>query len=264
MPNQGSIVVAKFEGVSGKARVRVVPSLPYVNDFEKLPDGVVPGGWVNTQGKYVIKTVKGNKVLAKVNDKASPLFAIGNAYITLSTARDYTIECDVQGSKVGDDLPDMGIVANRYTLILAGNLQKLRLVSWDALPRVDKTVQFDWQPDTWYRLKLTTEMQNGKGVIRGKAWPADQKEPAEWTVELNDSRPIPEGSAALYGYVQGVLDNRPGTEIYYDNLRITPNQAAGKGAGEAKSAEALPRQEVDASRMVVARPLFPRIWRLRR
>ena len=264
LPNQGSIVVAKFEGVSGKARVRVVPSLPYVNDFEKLPDGVVPGGWVNTQGKYVIKTVKGNKVLAKVNDKASPLFAIGNAYITLSTARDYTIECDVQGSKVGDDLPDMGIVANRYTLILAGNLQKLRLVSWDALPRVDKTVQFDWQPDTWYRLKLTTEMQNGKGVIRGKAWPADKKEPAEWTVELNDSRPIPEGSAALYGYVQGVLDNRPGTEIYYDNLRITPNQAAGKGAGEAKRAEALPRQEVDASRMVVARPLFPRIWRLRR
>src|SRR5262249_1575113 len=105
MPNQGSIVVAKFDGVVGKARVRVAPVLPYFTDFEKVPDGAVPGGWVNTQGKFVVKTVNGNKVLAKVNDKASPLIAIGNAYITTPTAKDYTIECDVQGTKVGDELP---------------------------------------------------------------------------------------------------------------------------------------------------------------
>ena len=203
-------------------------------------------------------------------DTVRALVAIGNGYITLSTAKDYTIECDVQGSKVGDDLPDMGIVANRYTLILAGNLQKLRLVSWDALPRVDKTVQYDWKPDTWYRMKLTTEMQAGKGVIRGKAWPADQQEPAEWTVELTDSLPIPEGSAALYGYVQGVLDKRPGTEIYYDNLRITPNKAVGADKdipnvkAPAKGADLAPLQIVGAEPMFAARPLFPRLWRLRR
>ena len=79
---------------------------------------------LRTQGKFVIKTINGNKVLAKVNDKPSPLIAIGNAYITVPTAKDYTIECDVQGSKAGDNLPDMGIVANRYSLVLAGNLQK--------------------------------------------------------------------------------------------------------------------------------------------
>jgi outer membrane protein assembly factor BamB len=224
VPNQGSIVVGKFDGIAGMARVRVVPSLPYGNDFEKIPDGATPGGWVNTQGKWLVKTVDGNKVFAKVNNKFSPLISRGHAYITLPTAKDYTIECDVQGTKVGNDLPEIGIGANRYTLILAGNVQKLRLMSWEALPRIDKTIDFNWQPGVWYRLKLTTDIHEGKGIIRGKAWPRDQPEPDAWSVEVTDSRPIPHGSATLYGYVTGNFNDMPGTEIYCDNLRITPNK----------------------------------------
>ena len=224
-PNQGSIVVAKADGLSSTARVRVVPNIPYANDFEKIPEGAVPSGWVNTQGKFIIKTVDGNKVLAKVNNKFSPLFSRGNAYITLPSAQDYTIECDVFGTKIGNELPEIGIGANRYTLILAGNVQKLRLMSWEALPRIDETIDFKWQPGVWYRLKLTTDIAKGKGVIRGKAWPRDEKEPAAWTIEVTDSRPIGEGSAALYSYVTGNFNDVPGTEIYYDNLRITPNKA---------------------------------------
>src|SRR5207342_489725 len=142
--------------------------------------------------------------------------------IGLPSSKDYTIECDVQGTKVGEDLPDMGIVANRYTLFLAGNIQKLRLVSWEALPRVDTTIPFAVMPGTWYRMKLTTEMAGNKGIVKGKVWLRDQKEPKEWTVELTDSRPIAEGSPALYGYVTGIIGESAGNEIYYDNVRITP------------------------------------------
>ena len=224
VPNQASIVVGTVDGISGKARVRVVPRLPYANDFEKIPDGAVPSGWVNTQGKFLVKTVKGNKVLAKVNDKFSPLFSRGHAYITLPTAKDYTIECDVQGSKVGAELPEMGVGANRYTLSLVGSVQKLRLMSWDALPRIDKTIAFAFKPGVWYRLKLTTDIHDGKGIIKGKAWPRDQKEPAAWSVEVSDPRPIGQGSPTLYGYVTGNFNDLPGTEIYYDNLLISPNK----------------------------------------
>jgi outer membrane protein assembly factor BamB len=213
MPSQQSIVVATYEGITGRARVRVAPQIPYANDFEKIPDGVAPAGWVNTQGKYLVKTVEGNKVLAKVNNKFSPLVSRGQAYITLPTSRDYTIQCDVQGTKVANDMPEVGIGANRYTLILAGNVQKLRLMSWDALPRIDKTIDYKFQPNTWYTLKLTTEIENGKGIIRGKAWPKGEKEPAKWTLEVTDSRPITEGSATLYGYVTGNFNDQPGTEI---------------------------------------------------
>lgn len=260
MPSQQSIAVGTFEGISARARIRVAPRLPYVNDFEKIPDGAVPGGWVNTQGKFLVKTVNGNKVLAKVNDKFSPLISRGNAYITLPTSKDYTIECDVQGTQVGNDLPEIGIGANRYTLILVGQVQKLRLQSWDALPRVDKTVNYNWNPGVWYRFKLTTDIAKGKGVIRGKVWPRDDKEPAAWTVELNDSHAIDEGSPTLYGYVTGNFNDKPGTEIYFDNLKITPNKAAGKTG----AVEPMAPRDVAVHPQSIRRPLFPLLARLRR
>jgi outer membrane protein assembly factor BamB len=223
LPAQQSIVAASFEGITGKARVRVAPTAPYEIDFDKLPAGIVPGGWVNTQGKWLIKDVKGNKVLAKVNTVTSPLIARGNAYITEPTAKNYVIEADVQGTQAGGNLPELGIVAQRYTFFIAGNVQKLRLMSWDAVPRVDKTIGFKFQPDVWYRLKLSAEVKDGVGIIRGKAWPRDEKEPAEWMVEVQDRYPIAEGSAALYGYVTGILSEaNPGPEVYFDNVRITP------------------------------------------
>lgn len=232
LPSQQSIAVGTFEGISGRARVRVVPRIPYANNFEKIPEGAIPAGWVNTQGKYVIKTFNGSKVLAKVNDKFSPLISRGHAYITLPTSKDYTIETDVYGTQVGGDLPEMGIGANRYTLMLAGKDKNrlLRLMSWDALPRIDKTIGFNWQPKTWYRLKLTTDIAGGKGVIRGKVWEREKKEPEKWMIEVNDSRPITEGSATLYSYVTGNFNDMPGTEIYFDNLNVAPNQGGKAGA----------------------------------
>lgn len=232
LSNQQSLVGATFEEISAIARVRVAPRIPYLNTFEMLPDGVVPGGWVNTQGKFLVKTIDGNKVLAKVNNKFSPLISRGNAYITLPSSKDYTIECDVHGTKVNDALPEMGIGANRYTLVLAGKQDPdtkkvagfLRILSWDAVPRIDKTIQFNWEPGKWYRLKLTTDIQEGKGVIRGKAWARGEKEPAKWSIEVADSNPNTEGAATLYGYVSGNFNDQPGTEIYYDNLRIAPNK----------------------------------------
>jgi outer membrane protein assembly factor BamB len=259
MPTQQSIVVAEYDGVTGKARVRVAPHLPYANDFEKIPDGAAPAGWVNTQGKYLVKTVDGNKVLAKVNNKFSPLISRGQAYITLPTAKDYTIQCDVQGTKVGNDMPEVGIGANRYTLILAGNVQKLRLMSWDALPRIDKTIDYTWKPKTWYTLKLATDIENGKGVIRGKVWPKGEKEPAKWTLEVTDSRAIPEGSATLYGYVTGNFNDQPGTEIYYDNLKITPNQGAAKAGPQSSAVTIRPDLSCEASAQRL-NPRMPIAW----
>jgi len=223
-PSQQGYVQAAVNGVAGKARVRVAPRLPYQQDFSKVPDGAVPGGWVNTQGKFYVKTLEGGeKVLAKVNDKGSPLIAKGNAFIGEPTLKDYTIEADVRGSLAHGYLPEMGVVANRYTLMLAGQKQKLHIVSWDALPRVDITVPFEIKADTWYRLKLTVEADGSKGVIKGKAWQRDQSEPAEW-ITLHDSRPNTEGAPALYGNVTGIAEGGVGTDVYFDNVRVTPNK----------------------------------------
>ncbi len=224
-PAQFGRVIASSGMVSGYARVRVVPKLPYAPNFANIPLKRTPGGWVNCQGKFEIVQLDDKKFLKKVNINPSPLVARANAYINPPSSTGYTIESDVMGTKVRDDLPDMGVVANRYTLMLAGNTQQLRLVSWDALPRVDKTISFPWKAGVWYRLKLTVEVgEGGKGIAKGKAWPKDQKEPAEWNVDFSDPIVNANGSAAIYGYAAGILDNQPGCEIFYDRVTINPNK----------------------------------------
>ena len=136
----------------------------------------------------------------------------------------YTIEADVFGGKVDKEgskdfwLPDVGIGACRYTLMLGGQTQTLRLVSWDAMPRVDEYIDHQWLPNTWYRLKLTAAVANGKTTLHGKVWRRGQAEPKKWDIEFNDPMPNLEGSPFLYGYVLGHVDAAPGTEVYFDNV----------------------------------------------
>ena len=224
-PAQFGRVIAKAGNVTGEARVRVAPVLPYAPDFSKIPEKRTPGGWINCQGKFeMVKTPDGKSILKKVATNPSPLVARANAFITMPSLTEYTIESDIMGTMVGDDLPDMGVVANRYSLLLTGKTKSLRLVSWDALPRVDKTISFPWQGNVWYRFKLTFSKEGTEGVIRGKVWVRDQEEPKDWTVEFRDPLPNLEGSAGIYGYAAGILENRPGTEIFYENVKITPNK----------------------------------------
>jgi outer membrane protein assembly factor BamB len=219
VPNQFGGVVAKAEGVSGRARVRVAPKLPYVADFTKVPVGRTPGGWVNTQGKFAVEEHGGRKVLVKTTTNPSPLVSRANAFIGRPTLTDYTVEAEVLGNQKGSDSPDIGIVANRYTLLLTGTNQTLRLVSWDAPPRIDKTIGFPWKPGVWYSMKLTVQIQGGKALARGKVWERGKMEPKDWNVQVDDPVPNTEGSPAIYA---NVMD--PGTEAYFDNVRVTPNK----------------------------------------
>jgi hypothetical protein len=224
LPAQQGHVQAKADGLTATARVRVTPVLPYAEDFEKVPNGAVPPGWVNTQGKFVVATIGGNKVLKKVNTNASPLIAQANAYLGAPDLKDYTIEAEVLGVPVNGQLPDMGVVNTRYTLWLTGATQSLRLTSWDAIPRVDKTVVYPWKADTWYHLKFMVAVENGKAVARGKVWPRGAAEPNAWTVETIDPTPNREGAPGLFGNLSGFQGNNPGNDIHYDNVRVTPNK----------------------------------------
>jgi outer membrane protein assembly factor BamB len=216
-------VVATAAGLTGRARVRVTPQLPLTQDFEQVPPERTPGGWVNCQGKFAVREENGNKFLVKLAVNPSPLVARANAFLGLPSLTNYTIQADILGKKVREDMPDVGVVANRYTLMLAGNTQQLRLISWDAVPRVDKTIPFEWKPNVWYRMKLTAAVEGDKATIRGKVWPRDQEEPKAWTVEFVDPNPNREGSPALYGYASGILEGQVGAEIYYDNVSVKPN-----------------------------------------
>jgi outer membrane protein assembly factor BamB len=232
VPAQASIVAAKFGDLTGRARVRVAPVLPIAQDFEKVPDGAIPGGWVNVAGKFVVETKDGSKVLKKRADNANPLLARAIAYIGMPQLTDYTIEAELMGTEKRRNLPDMGVINCRYSLTLDGNKQRLLLRTWEANKgleaevggRVVKKLDFAWKPNVWYHFKLQVVQEQDKAVCRGKVWPRGEKEPDAWTLEVEDPVPNREGSPGLYAYAQAITERSPGTEVFYDNVMVTPNK----------------------------------------
>ncbi len=227
LPGQQGYVEAKINGLTARARVRVAPQLPYKNDFEKVPVGATPGGWVNCQGKFAVVDLNGNKVLKKLANDSRPPLSKANAYIGLPTLKDYVIQADLSATFKNDNLPDMGVVNCRYSLTMSGNKQDLRLSSWDAQHRIDKTLPFPWKAGEWYRCKLEVVPEGESAVVHGKVWPRDKPEPKDWTIEVTDPRPNREGSPALYGNAAGIRDEvggagAVGAEAFYDNVSVTP------------------------------------------
>ena len=229
LPRQQGTVAVKFGALTASARVRVAAVVPYKEDFEKVAVGGSPGGWVNAQGKFTVVEKDGQKVLSKVNNDARPPIARANGYITMPSATNYTIQADLMGTEVTGKFADMGIVNSRYTLILDGKSdsangkRQARLVSWEAKPRVNKALEFDWQPNVWYTVKLTVEPGTKTGVAKAKFWKRGEAEPADWQITYEDPSPNREGAAAVYGYVSNATDAAAGSELFYDNVTITPN-----------------------------------------
>lgn len=130
--------------------------------------------------------------------------------------RDYTMQADVLGAEKDGKLPDIGVIAQRYTLDLMGASQQLQIRTWPPQLRMAETVPFQWQPDVWYTMKLHAVIADGKAVLRGKVWPRGDAEPQEWHVEAVDESPNFKGSPGLYG-------NATDAEIFYDNITVTEN-----------------------------------------
>ncbi len=114
-------------------------------------------------------------------------------------------------------MTDIGITAQRYSLVLYGNSQKLKIESWEPEIVRSVAVPFEWKADTWYHLKLRVEnMPDGKVQARGKAWPVGQPEPDAWTIEKIDASGNHKGAPGFF------VDAEFGA--YLDNLKLTANQ----------------------------------------
>lgn len=230
LPSQQGYVEFDSGGIKARARVRVAAQLPWKQDFEKAPEGSSPGGWVNANGKFtVVKLPDGNLVLMKNNTDPRPPLAKANAFITLPDAANYTIQADLMGTQVRGGMGDFGIINSRYTLVLDGKTdpdskkRQVRLLCWEARPRIQRIEDFDWQPDVWYTAKLAIEHKEKTAVVRGKVWKKGDPEPAGWTVEFEDPSPNRGGAAGLYGYVTNSTATQTGANCYYDNVTITPD-----------------------------------------
>ncbi len=229
---QGGTVQATNGGITGAARIRVLPALPWSFDFEKAPLDKPPLTWIGAGGKFAVKQVPGedaNKALVKTGE--IDLYHSARTYFGDAHMHDYAIAADI---KVGEKMlgesrqvPDAGVINTRYVFTLQGNHQRAVIQVWPGAAPTEsspsgalaKSISFKWEPNTWYRMKLQVIQAAGKSLVQAKAWPRSEKEPDAWTLKLEDPSPNTQGSPGLFGES---LVTPAKSEIYYDNVLVTP------------------------------------------
>ena len=114
-------------------------------------------------------------------------------------------------------MPALGVTAQRYSFVIYGNDQVMKIESWGPETARSAVAPFEWKADTWIHLKLRVEnMPDGKVRARGKAWATGQPEPANWMIEKIDPIGNKKGAPGFF------IDADYGAAI--DNIKVTSNQ----------------------------------------
>jgi outer membrane protein assembly factor BamB len=214
--DQAGFIRATVGPLKGEARARITRPLPFTEDFESYKEKEVPPGWVNAvTGRFLVSTLDGGKVLQKPPDET--IFQRLRMFIGPVDLSDYTYEADVRVNTRRRQMGDMGITAQRYTLVLYGTAQLLKIEPWEPETKRTVSMPFKWDADKWYRLKLRVEnLPNGAVRARGKAWAVGEQEPAEWMLDKTDPIGNRQGAPGVFAAAQ--------FGSYLDNIKITKNE----------------------------------------
>ena len=210
----GSVTASAGE-LSGSARYRVVPALPWRWDFD-AEDSRVPPQWVNAAGKYETRTLEdGERVLVKRAD--NPFLRRARVYMGPPTLSGYTVSADVLAKTRRRQMGNAGLVAQRYQFVLMGTHQRLEIHSWQATPGRTTQMPFAWEADTWYSMKFEVVEDDGGVIARGKVWPRGEDEPADWTLDWREELPHHEGTP-------GIFADAVSAEVFFDNIVVEPGE----------------------------------------
>ncbi|WP_414663501.1 outer membrane protein assembly factor BamB family protein [Horticoccus sp. 23ND18S-11] len=223
---------ASLGEMKGYIRGRVMPDVPLSENFESFDistaheteveaDGkpskfaYPPLPWIGARFKFEVRERDGNKVLTKTID--NKFFQRATVFIGHPEMKNYTVEADVLSDGNRRKMSDVGVINQRYCILLKGNEQMLEVNS--NLERLRHTVPFKWAANEWYHLKTRVDIgADGVGTIRAKAWKKGEAEPAAWTLEMKHTTAHQTGSPGLFGF--SPQDMR----VYIDNVSVTKNE----------------------------------------
>jgi len=260
----GAVITATVGELTGTARVRSMPPLPWAFDFENIPlatdpksglaKGEPPLPWLGMRYRHIVREVDGSKCLVKIT--TIPKGTRSQGWIGPIELADYGMTADFRAEEFGgatgqvasdedaDEslpqpapsvgttanlaiaaLPDMGLIAQRYTLDLMGASQQLQLRTWppQVATHFSVTIPFSWEAGRWYRMRFEATHEGADAVLRGKVWPRDEAEPEEWTISGTHEAGNLQGSPGFFG-------NAKKSEIAIDNVRVEPLDAEGSGS----------------------------------
>jgi hypothetical protein len=211
-------------GWKGYTRGRVMPALPIRQDFESFTltetdtEGAAfaypPLPWIGARFKFEVREKDGGKVLAKTVDNR--FFQRATVFLGTPEMSNYTIAAEVMSEGNRRKMSEVGLIDQRYMILLKGNDQKLEINS--NLERLRVAQDFKWQPNVWHHLKAQVAMNpDGSAVVRAKAWKRGDPEPPHWLLEAPHRTAHASGSPGLFGF------SPQGMRVYIDNIEVNPN-----------------------------------------
>jgi outer membrane protein assembly factor BamB len=227
VPSAGAFE-ASLGDLRGYFRGRILPGLPLQVDFENIelsntttnagapptPFAYPPLPWNGARFRFEVREKDGTKALTKTID--NKLFQRAQVFIGHPDLKNYTIQADVMSEGNRRKMSEVGLINQRYAIVLKGNAQELEVSS--NLERLKVAVPFHWSANTWYQLKARVDVApNGSGVVRAKAWKKGDPEPAGWTAEAAHTHAHTEGAPGLFSFAP--QDQR----AYIDNISVTAN-----------------------------------------
>jgi outer membrane protein assembly factor BamB len=212
-----------------------------------LPQGEPPLPWIGMRYRHAVREIDGSRCLVKVT--TIPKGTRSQGWIGPIGLHDYSIQADFRAQETGVEepgspasgtpgstdsdadafaqafgnpaalekarMPDMGLIAQRYTLDLMGAAQQLQLRSWppQVATHFSKTIPFSWDAGRWYTMKFEAHTRGDSAILRGKVWPRGEPEPTAWTIEATHDAGNLQGSPGFFG-------NSKESEIYIDNVSV--------------------------------------------
>lgn len=211
----------------GVTRGRVLPDLPYSEDFESgftlsnestdgIPFSYPPLPWLGARMRWQVQNTGSNFIAGNTLDRV--LFQRAINFIGHKDMSNYTMESDVMTDGDRRIKSNIGLINQRYIFVLVGNSQKLEVVS--NYDRFRYSVPFPIKTNTWYRLKTRVDLNDdGSGLIRAKAWVREEAEPEAWTLEAPHSIAHTHGSPGVYA-----MSPQSKKKVFLDNLSIFYNE----------------------------------------
>lgn len=226
-----------FEATLGKMkghiRGRVLPAFPIKENFEEFalsetttnsfepPTAFAypPLPWIGARFKFDVREKDGNKALTKTID--NKFFQRATVFLGDPSSKNYTIQADVMSEGNRRKMSEVGIINQRYLIVLKGNEQKLEVNSNQErlrVPKAEEPSNFKWLPNVWYTLKARVDVNpDGSGVVRAKAWKRGDPEPEQWTIEVPHKTAHQSGCPGLFGFAPQDM------RVFVDNVLVTDN-----------------------------------------
>ena len=211
------------DGLGGVMRGRVLPNLPYTEDFESFdisvegPDGsrfaYPPLPWIGARFKWNVVEIDGTKAMSKTLDRV--LFQRATTFIGHPDEKDYVMQADLMTDGNRRIKSDMGLVHQRYAIVLKGNANLLEVSSNHE--RLKESTRFMIKAKAWYTMQTKVSVDDkGTAKISVKVWPKGEAEPGEPTFVVEHPQGHTQGAPGLFGF-----SPQSQKTVYVDNIKIT-------------------------------------------